>query len=164
MVALDLQVKLHPLVKIGVGEQRELLDSAFPLQAKLLRDESLKGISKMRFHDLDVTDDVSIKFLHLVGRDPEFLVLRSAHHVLFKLIDVFILYLELSHISSGLSAFGIPLRRDLAGILAKRHNVEVEVTNPLAHIAYDEKKFSGPIPENISTILTVATGLALRRI
>ena len=54
--------------------------------------------------------------------------------------------------------------RDLAGILAKRHNVEVEITNPLQHIAYDEKKFSGPIPENISTILTVATGLALRRI
>jgi type IV pilus assembly protein PilM len=54
--------------------------------------------------------------------------------------------------------------RDLAGILAKRHNVEVEVTDPLAHILHDEKKFSGPIPSNISTILTVATGLALRRI
>jgi type IV pilus assembly protein PilM len=54
--------------------------------------------------------------------------------------------------------------RDLAGILAKRHNVEVEVTDPLAHISHDEKKFSGPIPSNISTILTVATGLALRRI
>lgn len=54
--------------------------------------------------------------------------------------------------------------RNLAGILAKRHNVEVEIINPLAQIAYDEKKFSGPIPENLSTILTVATGLALRRI
>jgi type IV pilus assembly protein PilM len=54
--------------------------------------------------------------------------------------------------------------QNLAGLLAKRHNVEVEITNPLQHIAYDEKKFSGPIPENISTILTVATGLALRKI
>ncbi len=54
--------------------------------------------------------------------------------------------------------------RNLAGILAKRHNVEVEIANPLAHIAYDEKRFSGPIPENISTILTVATGLALRKV
>src|SRR5690606_4313939 len=53
---------------------------------------------------------------------------------------------------------------NLASLLAKRHNVEVEVTNPLAQSAYDEKKFSGPIPENISTILTVATGLALRKI
>ncbi len=53
---------------------------------------------------------------------------------------------------------------NLAGILAKRHNVEVEITNPLLHIAFDEKKFTGPIAENLSTILTVATGLALRRI
>ena len=54
--------------------------------------------------------------------------------------------------------------RNLAGILAKRHNVEVEIANPLAHIAYDDKRFSGPIPENISTILAVATGMALRKI
>ncbi len=54
--------------------------------------------------------------------------------------------------------------RNLAGILAKRHNVEVEISNPLAHVTYDEKRFTGPIPENISTILTVATGLALRKI
>ncbi len=54
--------------------------------------------------------------------------------------------------------------RNLAGILAKRHNVEVEIANPLAHVAYDEKRFTGPIPENISTILTVATGLALRKL
>ncbi len=54
--------------------------------------------------------------------------------------------------------------RNLAGIMVKRHNVEVEISNPLAHVALDEKKFSGPIPENISTILTVATGLALRRV
>lgn len=53
--------------------------------------------------------------------------------------------------------------QNLAGILAKRHNVEVEILNPMASIAYDEKRFSGPIPENISTILTVAGGLALRR-
>lgn len=53
---------------------------------------------------------------------------------------------------------------NLAGILAKRHNVEVEIVNPFQHIAIDEKKFNGPIPENISTILTVATGLALRKI
>jgi type IV pilus assembly protein PilM len=54
--------------------------------------------------------------------------------------------------------------RNLAGILAKRHNVEVEIVNPFQHISVDEKKFTGPIPENISTILTVATGLALRKI
>lgn len=54
--------------------------------------------------------------------------------------------------------------QNLAGLLAKRHNVEVEVMNPLAHIAFDEKRFNGPIPENISTLLTVAAGLALRRI
>jgi type IV pilus assembly protein PilM len=54
--------------------------------------------------------------------------------------------------------------RNLAGILAKRHNVEVEIANPLAHVAYDDKRFTGPIPENISTILTVATGLALRKV
>ncbi len=52
---------------------------------------------------------------------------------------------------------------NLAGILAKRHNVEVEVSNPLQNIDYDHKKFNGPIPENISTILAVATGMALRR-
>ena len=54
--------------------------------------------------------------------------------------------------------------RDLAGILSKRHNIDVEIADPLRNIAYDEKKFSAPIPENISTILTVAAGLALRRL
>jgi len=54
--------------------------------------------------------------------------------------------------------------QNLAGILAKRHNVEVEIMNPLSHVAFDEKRFNGPIPENISTLLTVAAGLALRRI
>jgi type IV pilus assembly protein PilM len=53
---------------------------------------------------------------------------------------------------------------NLAGILSKRHNMEVEIADPLRNIAYDERKFNGPIPENISTILTVAAGLALRRI
>lgn len=54
--------------------------------------------------------------------------------------------------------------QNLAPLLARRHNVEVEVANPLANVAYDESKFAGPIPDNISTILTVATGLALRRV
>jgi type IV pilus assembly protein PilM len=53
---------------------------------------------------------------------------------------------------------------NLAALLAKRHNVEVEITNPLQHIALDPKRFPSPIAENISTILTVATGLALRRL
>lgn len=53
---------------------------------------------------------------------------------------------------------------NLASILSRRHNVEVEITNPLAHIPFDERKFQGAIPENISTILTVAAGLALRKV
>lgn len=51
----------------------------------------------------------------------------------------------------------------LPDLLAERHDMEVEIADPLGNIAYDKKKFSSPIPQDISTILTVATGLALRK-
>lgn len=52
---------------------------------------------------------------------------------------------------------------NLPELLAERHNMAVEIFNPLQGIAYDRKKFTSPIPWDIATILTVATGLALRR-
>jgi type IV pilus assembly protein PilM len=51
----------------------------------------------------------------------------------------------------------------LPQLLSERHNLDVEIANPLGSIEYDKKKFSSTIPQDISTTLMVAAGLALRR-
>ncbi|MFC1584366.1 type IV pilus assembly protein PilM [Fibrobacterota bacterium] len=52
---------------------------------------------------------------------------------------------------------------NLPDLLAERHETQVEIADPLGTMAYDRKKFVGAVPQDISTTLTVATGLALRR-
>jgi len=51
----------------------------------------------------------------------------------------------------------------LPELIANRHNIDVEIADPLAHIQYDTNKFSQPVPIDVSTTLMVATGLALRQ-
>src|SRR4030095_12509740 len=126
VVAPKLKVKIHTLVKKGVGELSELRDSVFPLQAKLFRDKSFKSVSKIGFQDLDVTDDVPVKFLQFLRRNPEFLVLRAANRVLFKLTDVRIrvLHLKLGHIACKLSTFDVPVGSGLAGIFNLKNRIK----------------------------------------
>src|SRR5687768_16518126 len=100
VIAPDFQVKIHPFVKIGIGEQGELFNGIFSLKSKPFRDKSLERISKMCFQNLNVTNDMLVELLDLFCRNPKFLVLRSADLVLFKFTDIFILHLELGHIPS----------------------------------------------------------------
>ncbi len=48
--------------------------------------------------------------------------------------------------------------------LGRRHDAQVLVLNPLASIAKDEEQFPSPIPDTVSTLLTVAVGMALRKV
>lgn len=48
--------------------------------------------------------------------------------------------------------------------LEKRHETTVRRSNPLAHLNYDPTMFGGTDPERISSLLTVAVGLGLRRV
>ncbi len=57
----------------------------------------------------------------------------------------------------GASIEGLP------EFLADRHNMEVEIGDPLSQINADSKKFPTAIPQDVSTSLMVATGLALRK-
>jgi type IV pilus assembly protein PilM len=49
-------------------------------------------------------------------------------------------------------------------LIGKKHEAQVNVLNPLASIAKDEEKFPNPLPDTVSTLLTVATGMALRKV
>ncbi|MBF0430281.1 MAG: type IV pilus assembly protein PilM [Fibrobacteria bacterium] len=51
----------------------------------------------------------------------------------------------------------------LPELLAERHDIEVEIADPLSKIDCDKSKFVTAIPKNISTSLMVATGLAIRK-
>jgi len=53
--------------------------------------------------------------------------------------------------------------QNLPELLHERHNIPVEIADPLQDIAFDKRKFTGNIPKDISTTLMVATGLALRK-
>jgi len=48
--------------------------------------------------------------------------------------------------------------------LGRRHESQVVVLNPLSTIQKDPEKFPDPIPDTVSTLLTVAVGMALRKI
>lgn len=48
--------------------------------------------------------------------------------------------------------------------LENRHQVNVQISNPLACIEYDPGLFGSIDPQNISALLTVAIGLALRKV
>lgn len=52
----------------------------------------------------------------------------------------------------------------LSKFLQKRHETPVQIANPLAHIQYDPALFGTVNPSKISALLTVATGLALRKV
>jgi len=48
--------------------------------------------------------------------------------------------------------------------LQRRHDTQVAVLNPLLNVALDQDVFQSPIPETTATLLTVAVGMALRKI
>ena len=48
--------------------------------------------------------------------------------------------------------------------IGRRHESQVVVLNPLSTIQKDPEKFPDPIPDTVSTLLTVAVGMALRKI
>ena len=50
----------------------------------------------------------------------------------------------------------------LADVLRARHQVPVEIVNPIQRLSYDPGLFGGESPEVVAPILTVAIGLALR--
>ncbi len=53
---------------------------------------------------------------------------------------------------------------NLVEFLEKRHQVSVQTSNPLSFLQYDPGLFGSMQPENISALLTVAVGLALRNV
>lgn len=53
---------------------------------------------------------------------------------------------------------------NLASFLEKRHDTVVQVSNPLAYLQYDPSLFGSYDPQSIGALLTVAIGLALRKV
>jgi len=53
---------------------------------------------------------------------------------------------------------------NLASFLEKRHETTVTVSNPLGYFQFDPGMFGSMNPESISSLLTVASGLALRKV
>jgi len=53
---------------------------------------------------------------------------------------------------------------NLVEFLEKRHQVKVQISNPLSFLQYDPGLFGNLQPESIAALLTVAVGLALRKI
>lgn len=51
----------------------------------------------------------------------------------------------------------------LPELLSHRHNLPVEIADPLAKIKYDAKKFTDAVPLEVSTTLMVSAGLAFRK-
>ncbi|MDG5814352.1 type IV pilus assembly protein PilM [Chitinispirillales bacterium ANBcel5] len=52
----------------------------------------------------------------------------------------------------------------LISFLEKRHQTTVQVANPLSYLEYNPELFGSVEPQNISALLTVAVGLALRKV
>ena len=52
----------------------------------------------------------------------------------------------------------------LAQFLEERHQTKVQISNPLAFVQYDPKLFGSADVQGISALLTVAMGLALRKV
>ena len=50
----------------------------------------------------------------------------------------------------------------LTEFLKSRHQVPVDVVNPIQRLSYDPGLFGGEAPESVAPVLTVAIGLALR--
>jgi Tfp pilus assembly PilM family ATPase len=50
----------------------------------------------------------------------------------------------------------------LAEFLQARHQVPVEIVNPLQRLLVDSDLFDGDSPDSVGPVLTVAIGLALR--
>ncbi len=53
---------------------------------------------------------------------------------------------------------------DIVGFMEKRHQTSVQISNPLAFLDYDPGLFGNIEPQSISALLTVAVGLALRKV
>ncbi len=53
---------------------------------------------------------------------------------------------------------------NIVSILAKRHQVQVQVANPLSFLQFDPGLFGNMAPQSFSALLTVAIGLALRNV
>jgi type IV pilus assembly protein PilM len=53
---------------------------------------------------------------------------------------------------------------NLVEFLEKRHDTVVQISNPLAYLQYDPAMFGSLNPQNISSLLTVAVGLGLRKV
>jgi type IV pilus assembly protein PilM len=54
--------------------------------------------------------------------------------------------------------------KGISEFLAKRHETTVRISNPLAHIQFDPNLFGSVNPQKLSPLLTVAIGLALRKV
>ncbi len=52
----------------------------------------------------------------------------------------------------------------LTKVLAERHNTNVRISNPLAHIEYDPGLFRGVDTRTVSAFTTIAVGLAMRKV
>lgn len=52
----------------------------------------------------------------------------------------------------------------LVDSLQQRFSIPTSVLNPLQHVTYDQRLFSGTSPERLAPILSVAVGLALREV
>jgi hypothetical protein len=48
--------------------------------------------------------------------------------------------------------------------MEKRHETSVQISNPLSFVQYDQGLFGSINPQSISALLTVAIGLALRKV
>lgn len=53
---------------------------------------------------------------------------------------------------------------NIVEFLEKRHQTTVQISNPLAYLQYDPGLFGNVDPQSISALLTVAVGLALRKV
>jgi len=53
---------------------------------------------------------------------------------------------------------------NLSDFIKNRHQIEVQISNPLSCIEYDQGLFGSIEPQSISALLTVAIGLALRKV
>lgn len=53
---------------------------------------------------------------------------------------------------------------NIVPFLEKRHDTTVQLSNPLAYLQFDPELFRGLNPQSISSLLTVAVGLGLRKV
>src|SRR5687767_6265261 len=71
-----------------------------------------------------MTGDLPVEFINFFCGNPQFLILRAANSMLFKLTDIFVLHLELGHIARELSVLGIPAGSGLPGIFQLKDRIK----------------------------------------